>query len=58
MLLSNYNEWFREHRKWFAQVIGSYVSVSKLHAMIESETRRYLQCVLEDPERSQAHVRK
>ncbi|KAI9573403.1 cytochrome P450 [Boletus coccyginus] len=58
MLLSNYNEWFRAHRKWIAQDIGSYASVEKLHSMIEFETRRYLQCVLEDPERNQAHVRK
>ncbi|KAF8551039.1 cytochrome P450 [Imleria badia] len=58
MLLSNYNEWFRAHRKWFAQDIGSYASVAKLHRMIEFETRRYLQCVLEDPERNQSHIRK
>ena len=58
MLLSNYNEWFRAHRKWIAQDIGSYASVEKLHSMIEFETRRYLQCVLEDPERNQSHVRK
>lgn len=58
MLLSNYNEWFRAHRKWFAQDIGSHASVAKLHRMIEFETRRYLQCVLEDPEGNQAHVRK
>ena len=58
MLLSNYNEWFRAHRKWIAQDIGSYASVEKLHSMIEFETRRYLRCVLEDPEKNQAHVRK
>ncbi|KAG9308644.1 cytochrome P450 [Chiua virens] len=58
MLLSNYNDWFRTHRKWIAQDIGSYSSASNLHEMIEFETRRYLQCVLEDPEEVQAHVRK
>ncbi|KAF8124371.1 cytochrome P450 [Boletus edulis] len=58
MLLSNYNDWFRAHRKWFAQDIGSYASVAKLHRMIEFEARRYLQCVLEDSERNQAHIRK
>ncbi|KAN0088019.1 Cytochrome P450 [Tylopilus felleus] len=58
MLLSNYNEWFRTHRKWIAQDIGSYATVAKLHRMIESECRRYLGCVLADPKRNQAHVRK
>ncbi|KAG6374222.1 cytochrome P450 [Boletus reticuloceps] len=58
MLLSNYNDWFRAHRKWIAQDIGSYASVAKLHRMIEFEARRYLQCVLEDSERNQAHIRK
>ncbi|KAF9235436.1 hypothetical protein BU15DRAFT_64883 [Melanogaster broomeanus] len=58
MLFSNYNAWFREHRKWLAQEIGSYATVTKLHCMIELETRRYLRSVLEDPARAQAHVRK
>ncbi|KAF9235423.1 cytochrome P450 [Melanogaster broomeanus] len=58
MLLSNYNDWFRAHRKWFAQEIGSYATVTKLHWMIELETRRYLRSILEDPARAQAHVRK
>ena len=58
MLLSNYNEWFRAHRKWIAQDIGSHASVAKLHKVIEFETWRYLQCVLADPENTQAHVRK
>ena len=58
MLLSNYNEWFRTHRKWIAQDIGSYATVAKLHRMIEAECRRYLGCVLADPEGNQAHVRK
>ena len=58
MLLSNSIEWVRAHRKWIAQDIGSYASVTKLHRMIEYETQRYLQCVLEDPERIQAHIRK
>ncbi|KAF9228227.1 cytochrome P450 [Gyrodon lividus] len=58
MLFSNYNDWFRAHRKWFAQEIGSYATVAKLHGMIEFETRRYLRCILDDPARVQAHVRK
>ncbi|KAF9232093.1 cytochrome P450, partial [Melanogaster broomeanus] len=58
MLLANYNDWFRAHRKWFAQEIGSYATVTKLHCMIELETRRYLRSILEDPARAQAHVRK
>ncbi|KIJ61751.1 hypothetical protein HYDPIDRAFT_115569 [Hydnomerulius pinastri MD-312] len=58
MLLSNYNSWFRAHRKWLAQDIGSYATVTKLHRMIEFETQRYLRCMLDDPERAQAHVRK
>ena len=58
MLLSNYNNWFRAHRKWFAQDIGSYATVAKLHRMIEFESRRYLKDALEDPERNQSHVRK
>ncbi|KAF8841332.1 cytochrome P450 [Paxillus ammoniavirescens] len=58
MLLSNYNEWFRAHRKFFAQEIGSNSTVAKLHGMIESETRRSLRNILDDPARLQAHVRK
>ncbi|KAL4077431.1 cytochrome P450 [Scleroderma citrinum] len=58
MLLSNYNDWFRQHRKWVAQEIGGYVTAQKWHNLIEYETRRYLRCVLNDPERTQAHVRK
>ncbi|KAF9232097.1 cytochrome P450 [Melanogaster broomeanus] len=58
MLFSNYNAWFRAHRKWLAQEIGSYATVTKLHCMIELETRRYLRSVLEDPAKAQAHVRK
>ena len=58
MLICNYNEWFCAHRRWIAQDIGSYASVAKSHRMIEFETGRYLQCVLEDPDRNQAHVRK
>ncbi|KAG9308639.1 cytochrome P450 [Chiua virens] len=58
MLLSHNNEWFRTHRKWIAQEIGSYASITKLHRMIEHETRRHLRRVLQDPERLQAHVRK
>ncbi|KAG9308655.1 cytochrome P450 [Chiua virens] len=57
-LLSNYNDWFRTHRKWIAQEIGSYTTVARLHRMIEFKTRRYLQCVLEDPDNIQAHIRK
>ncbi|KAL4077432.1 cytochrome P450 [Scleroderma citrinum] len=58
MLLSNYNDWFRQHRKWIAQEIGGYGTVQKWHGLIEYETRRFLRCVLNDPERTQAHVRK
>ncbi|KAF8838072.1 cytochrome P450 [Paxillus ammoniavirescens] len=58
MLLSNYNDWFRAHRKLFAQEIGSYATVAKFHRMIEFETRRSLRNILDDPARLQAHVRK
>ena len=58
MLLSNYNEWFRQHRKWIAQEIGGYATIQKLHWLIEYETRRSLSCVLDDPDRTQAHIRK
>ncbi|KIJ07546.1 hypothetical protein PAXINDRAFT_19268 [Paxillus involutus ATCC 200175] len=58
MLLSNYNDWFRAHRKLFAQEIGSNSTVAKFHRMIEFETRRSLRCILDDPARLQAHVRK
>lgn len=58
MLLSNYNDWFRQHRKWFAQEIGSHGTVQKFHKLIEYETRRFLRCVLNDPEQTQVHVRK
>lgn len=58
MLLSRYNDWFRTHRKWIAQEIGSYDLVKKFNGLIEFETRRFLQCVLDDPEQLQAHVRK
>ncbi|KAG6330774.1 hypothetical protein ID866_8315 [Astraeus odoratus] len=42
MLLSNYNDWFRTHRKWIAQEIGGYGLAKKFHGLIEHETRRYL----------------
>ncbi|KIK94268.1 hypothetical protein PAXRUDRAFT_12143 [Paxillus rubicundulus Ve08.2h10] len=58
MLLSNYNDWFRSHRKMIAREIGSYATVAKFHRMIEFETRRTLRCILDDPARLQAHVRK
>ncbi|KAG6327363.1 hypothetical protein ID866_11726 [Astraeus odoratus] len=58
MLLSNYNDWFRTHRRWIAQEIGGYGLTKKFHGLIEYETRRYLRCVLHEPERTQAHVRK
>ncbi|KIK94269.1 hypothetical protein PAXRUDRAFT_828163 [Paxillus rubicundulus Ve08.2h10] len=58
MLFSNYNDWFRGHRKLFAQEIGSNSTVAKFHRMIEFETRRTLRCILDDPARLQAHVRK
>jgi hypothetical protein len=57
MLLSNYNDWFRAHRKLFAQEIGSSI-VAKFHRMIEFETRRTLRNILDDPAKLQAHVRK
>ena len=58
MLLSNYNDWFRQHRKWIAQEIGGHDTVRGYHKLIEYETRRFLRCVLNDPDRTQAHVRK
>jgi len=58
LLLSNYNEWFRQHRKWIAQEISGYGTVQKLHQLMEYETRRFLCCLLNDPDRTQAHVRK
>ncbi|KAF8841329.1 cytochrome P450 [Paxillus ammoniavirescens] len=58
MLFSDHNDWFRGHRKLFAQEIGSYVTVAKFHSMIEFETRRSLQCILDDPARLQTHLRK
>ena len=58
MLLSNYNERFRQHRKWIAQEIGGYGTVQKFHQLMEYETRRFLLCVLNDPDRTQAHIRK
>lgn len=58
MVLSNYNDWFRHHRKWIAQEIGNYGTVQKFHHLIEYETRRFLRCVLNNPERIQAHIRK
>ncbi|KAF9238243.1 cytochrome P450 [Melanogaster broomeanus] len=57
-LLSNYDDWFRQHRKWFAQEMGSHATVTKLHGMIELETRRYLRCILDDPGNAHEHVRK
>ncbi|KAL4079468.1 cytochrome P450 [Scleroderma citrinum] len=58
MLLSNYNDWFRQHRKWIGYEIGGYGTVQKWHGLIEYETRRFLRSILNDPERTQAHVRK
>ncbi|KAF9238241.1 cytochrome P450 [Melanogaster broomeanus] len=57
-LLLNYNDRLRQHRKWFSQEIGSYATVTKLHGMIELETRRYLRCILDDPGNAHEHVRK
>ncbi|KIJ12381.1 hypothetical protein PAXINDRAFT_171282 [Paxillus involutus ATCC 200175] len=58
MLLSDYNDWFRAHRKLFAQEIGSNSTVAKFHRMIDFETRRTLRNILDDPARLQAHIRK
>ncbi|KAI6099986.1 cytochrome P450 [Pisolithus croceorrhizus] len=58
MLLSDYNDWFRTHRKWITQEIGSYDLVKNFNGLIEYETRRFLRCVLDDPEQLRAHVRK
>ncbi|KAG6330379.1 hypothetical protein ID866_8709 [Astraeus odoratus] len=58
MLLSNYDNWFRMHRKWMAREIGNYRLANTFQDMIEYETRRFLWCVLNDPERIHAHVRK
>lgn len=57
MLLSDCNDWFRTHRRWIAQEIGSH-DLAKNFNMIEYETRRLLRCVLDDSERLRAHVRK
>ncbi|KAL4081062.1 cytochrome P450 [Scleroderma citrinum] len=58
MLLSDYNDRFRQQRKWIAQEIGGYGTVQKWHGLIEYETRRFLRSMLNDPERTQAHVRR
>jgi hypothetical protein len=58
MLLSSYNDRFRTQRKWIAQDLGSHAVVAQFHRMIEVESRRTLQLVLEDPDRLQAHIRK
>lgn len=58
LVLMPYGERFRNHRKLLHQTIGTPSSMSKFHSVEEEETRKFLKCVLANPDDLAAHVRK
>jgi cytochrome P450 len=54
--LTRYSDRFRTHRKHFHQVFGSQATFSKFHAIEESETQKFLQKLLDSPQKLISHI--
>ncbi len=58
LVLIPYGHRFRNYRKMFHQVIGTYDAMHKFHHIEEMETHRFLKNVQAKPEELAAHIRR
>lgn len=52
-----YGDTFKQHRKWFQSYIGTRSAIQRFEGHEETETRRFLLRVLDDPEHFMDHLR-
>lgn len=57
LALTQYGDRFREYRRFMHRLIGGRSQVKRFHSLSEMETRKFLNRVLEKPDRVQDHIR-
>ena len=58
LVLLPYGHRFRNYRKMFHKVIGTYDAMNKFHHIEEMETQRFLKYIQSKPEDLGDHIRK
>lgn len=58
LVLTNYGQRFRNHRKLMHQLIGSNLSMSRFYPIEETETRKFLKHLASTPQDLASHIRR
>ncbi|KAK7695619.1 hypothetical protein QCA50_000255 [Cerrena zonata] len=58
LALTQYNDRFKEFRRYLSRVMGSKSALQPLHGLIEAESRKFLRRLIHTPEDVHEHIRK
>ena len=58
LIFRQYDESFKESRRYVNHTMGSKNAVKNHHGLIEAENRKFMRRLLETPEKVHAHIRK